>query len=197
MLLDKPDSTDTLGLDYCDGKILAVSLKYTKEGPCFQGVSKAQVEEDLSNVKRIDIRDNLQSLVSDANKILSVTALEVGTHRVRSMKLQVKKLSDVQEVLPFQVEPFLPFPIEQAVIDWIEVSQSEKEVELTWLSVRYDLLRDHLEKWQGFGVEPEVVMCIPLALSAFARYACPEKEETIFLKTVIPSRKATRKYLKG
>ena len=95
---------------------------------------------------------------------------------VRPLELKVKKDKDIDAVLPFQTEPLLPYPTDNAVLDKIILAKEGADTKLTIFSVRKDHLTQHLKQWQSLQIEPEVVSAAPLALALFAKQFAPSED---------------------
>lgn len=124
-----------------------------------------------------DIELDSDTDVSDLKKYLSssicVTALEASATLVRPLKIQLTKERDIDAALPFQAEPLLPYPLEEAVIDKIVLGKSEDSTMLSLVAVRKEQVHSHLERWHELAIEPEVITAIPIALAAFSAFAAP------------------------
>ena len=88
---------------------------------------------------------------------------------IRSLSLPVTKEKDIESALPFQIELVLPYPIDDALLDYEIVSKTQDTTDLTCFAVRKETLDAHLKKWEELGIEPEKVGSVPSALAAFGQ----------------------------
>jgi len=115
-----------------------------------------------------------KSFVELAAKTLVVSAINANETLIRPLDIKLKKDKDIDAVLLFQAEPLLPYPIENAVVDKITVSRDAQGTQLTLLGVRKDHLQHHIIQWQPLDLEPEIVVSIPAALTAFSNFLLPD-----------------------
>jgi len=101
---------------------------------------------------------------------LVVTAIEAPATLVRPLTIPLVKERDLQATLPFQAEPLLPYPIEEAVIEKIVLQRAAGSTMLSLLSVSKEHVAEHIASWQKIAIEPEVVSAVPAALAAFSLY---------------------------
>ncbi len=98
-----------------------------------------------------------------------VTALPGSSVIRRDLKLPVES-SMVRKALPFQLEPLLPFPLDQTVL-YIETYPSGKE---TFVVVWAAPLADELP-------DSDLISCETLALSRWARHFYPDEPQLVVL----------------
>ena len=113
---------------------------------------------------------NLRTL----RQALSVTAAPSRDVLLRPLDLALTKDSDISAVVAFEAEPLLPYPANEATLDFLRQGGTpEKKGALTIFSIRNERLTAHLESCSEAGVEPEQVSCLPAALATFTRHAIP------------------------
>lgn len=116
------------------------------------------------NVKPLDFTDS-----KEQGK--SASALKSSDVLVRALDIKLSKKKDIDAVLAFQAEPLLPYPADEAVLDYQEISTSKSGGSaLTLLSARKEALQFHLDDLKEIGIIPEIVSSRPLALASFASY---------------------------
>ena len=130
---------------------------------------------DAGSIKSIteEQRSQLDDLV---HQHLLVTSLNMSHLLVRPLELSLVKDKDIRAVLSSQVEMLLPYPIENAVVDRLLLSQDKEGSRLTILAARKDHVVSHLADWNALGIEPEVVSADPQALALFAHHFYPNME---------------------
>lgn len=99
-----------------------------------------------------------------------VSGLEGNEVLVRFLHLPITKKKDIDGALQFQAESIIPYPIENAVLARQILSQNQEGTNLTVLSVRKDLIEEHLNHYNQLGIVPEVVSCVPDALCQFGKH---------------------------
>jgi type IV pilus assembly protein PilM len=62
--------------------------------------------------------------------------------------------------------------LEEGLIDRVIVEKQEEGTTLSVVAARKDFLAKHLEKWSSIDIEPELVTCVPSALTEFSKNFC-------------------------
>lgn len=104
-----------------------------------------------------------------------VTAVDARDVLVRSLDLAITKQKDVDAVVPFQSETLIPYPVENAILQWTS-QKVENGTDVSVYAVRKDHLSSHLATWHKWQVEPEVVVSTQIALLEFARLFVPQQD---------------------
>lgn len=117
------------------------------------------VHPENDHVKPLDIGHPIVTSPLDGKDIL-----------VRYLSLPVTKDKDIAEALPFQIEPLLPFPIEEAVLTYQILSKEQDRSHLSVLITRKESLENHLNQWKTLNIEPEKVSCVQAALCSFGNH---------------------------
>lgn len=154
-MLEYLTSTSAAGLFFSGNKLKIAKISVEKNVPKITEVETVENRD----VKRLDMTGSSAILVS------SLPARDV---LVRSLQIKLTKKKDIDSVLAFQAEPLIPFPVEEGVLDSIEISHTKSSTNLTILAVKKELIQSHLKSLQNFGIDPEVVSTSPMALATFA-----------------------------
>lgn len=165
---EKPDASSALGLELEGDFLKAVQLSYVKGKPKLDHFFEIKRENDLVN-PLYNIESN-QDLLNALQKSLTITSLHSQETLIRQLEIKLKKDKDIQEVLLFQAEPLLPYPIENAGVDYLKIANTEEGSLLCLLAARKDHLLQHIENWSKYKIEPEVIMAVPAALANFADF---------------------------
>lgn len=178
-MFTKPTALHTIGLDLEKTHIRVAQLSQNRGKPVLNQVFEINIGLHDPN------SDDVNPLYNDANgKIIKensdshviVTTLSSDETIVRSLDLNLKKESDIDSVLAFQAEPLLPYPVENAILDRIILNKSGENTQLSLLAARKDHIAQHLEKWDILQIVPEVISCVPVALSYFSKQFSPVQE---------------------
>lgn len=150
-----------VGVESTSTGLRGASIILSRGKPKVEKIFEAfQPENGDSLLPYKDLLSNEKYLVSSGVKGSSVL--------VRFLQLPLTKDSDIETAVNFQVEPLLPYPIENALLASIRTGQQGQNTDLTVLAVRKDHLKQHLDSLQILGVEPEFVSCIPIAIARFS-----------------------------
>jgi type IV pilus assembly protein PilM len=175
-MFDKPTATSVLGLE-CAGNRLRAALLYLDKGkPALSRLVEIPISLSTSMQEQVNplyMSDEGNSLRGKLDKNLIVTVLDGSQVLVRPLDIKLKKEKDVEAVIPFQAEPLLPYPLENALLDTMSLSQHGEGTHMTLLAGRKDHLQQHLIFWQTFQIEPEVVSALPTALLFFSKLIIP------------------------
>lgn len=178
-MFDKPQATHVLGLEIDANILKGVALTSQRGKPKIESSFSFPVEftpSEAGNVKPLYNPQQKQQLEALAQKCLIATSISTPNILVRPLDLKIKKTRDIDAVLSFQAEPILPYPVENAVLDRIFLSQDKEGSHLVLTAARKDHLTQHLALWNGIEIDPEVVSAAPFALSLFAKHFTPAEE---------------------
>jgi type IV pilus assembly protein PilM len=167
-MTDKPNALHTLGLELNGQQIRGAQLSLRKGKPFLERAFEIELKTEKSEER--------QALLACLKKDLVVTCLNVNEILIRQLEVKLKKEVDIDAVLAFQSEPLLPYPIENAILDRVKLSETAEGSQLAIYAARKDHIQQHLEQWHAFEAEPEVISCSPAALAAFAaQFALSDK----------------------
>jgi len=183
-MFEKPQSPDVLGLDIDGFSLKGVFLSLIRGKLKFNNAFDLLISHDLTendNVKPLYIVEQNEMIKELSEKNLVVSAVNTQEVLVRPLELKLKKEKDIEATLNFQVEPLLPYPVENAVTDKILLSKDKEGSKLTVFCIRKDHLTQHLETWDLFGIIPEVISAAPQALVIFANQFVDNSEPFFIL----------------
>lgn len=170
-MFDKPTSFHTLGLEKSGHLLKAARIAAQKGQPIVSHLIEMELNpaEDLSKI--LFATEQGRNLKNALNQCLVVTALESHDVLIRPLEIKLKKERDIDEVLEFQAEPLLPYPLENAVLDRIILNKGVEGTHVNILAARKDHVMEHLDGWQSLNIIPEVVTSVPNALALFSFFA--------------------------
>lgn len=172
-MIEKPDATTSLGLELEGNVLKGIQLSFVKGKPKLEKLFEIPIDYDHVNPL---YKADPQVLQKSLQKSLIVTTLSVQEVLIRPLEIKLKKEKDIREVLLFQSEPLLPYPADNAILDYIKIGPSEEGTFLTVLAARKDHLQQHLEFWSKIQIEPEMVTAVPAALANFASTYAPSDQ---------------------
>jgi type IV pilus assembly protein PilM len=114
---------------------------------------------------------------------LLVTAIPTNSLLVRPLNLKLTDNKDIDSVLRFQVEPLLPYPIEEALIDRMVLSPKANSTALTIFAIQNSTLQKHIESMHSLRLEPEAISSVPAALAALGEYFSPSEKPRFVIHT--------------
>jgi Tfp pilus assembly PilM family ATPase len=85
------------------------------------------------------------------------TAIPGDAATIRSVQLPLSATRRIEQVLRFELDEALPFPIEDAVYDWVEVGRTALELRLTAAVVRAERIKALVDGLGAVGCDPREV----------------------------------------
>jgi type IV pilus assembly protein PilM len=122
------------------------------------------------HVKRLYIKQPILATGLDGMQVL-----------LRPLTIPLVKNKDIEAALPFQTEPLLPYPIDQALLSSQIVKKDSEETKLLVLTTKKESLQKHLEECASFEIIPEKVSCTQAALSQFSQYFLPKNQTFLII----------------
>lgn len=184
-MIDKPNASNTLGLELGFSSIRGAELSYNKGTPTLVQIFDMPVDIDHNETSEraspLDLSSEGRNLYNLVEKNLLVTGLTTNEVLIRPLEVKLTKLKDVDAVLSFQAEPILPYSPEDAIIDRIVLGKDQEATHLTLITSKIETLENHLALWQSLHVEPEIVSCTPAAIAAFATHFYPSEKPYFIL----------------
>jgi len=159
-----------VGLQVKEGFIGAVQLYLGLKGP---EIDKAVVRE-VAEPERI--QEEIKKLFEEEGfkKEMIVTSLPSSKAFIREISLPLSQPKKVEKIIKFQMEPFLPCPVEEVLVDFL---QPGKEGGILTFGVEKKYVAEHLAVLAGAGIEPDAVTLNDLALFSLYLYKHGEDSE--------------------
>lgn len=174
---NKPVALQSVGLQFEDHVLKAAHLTYLQGEAVLTRLYAIDYPAPAGHdaVKPLDMTEQGKELLELLRDHLPTTAISSSQTLVRRLEVQLKKDKDIDAVINFQAEPLLPYPIDDAVVDWSRVTTTEEGSLLTVFAAKKEHLLAHLSEWAERGVEPEVIGSVPSAIASFANYFVNEE----------------------
>lgn len=159
-----------VGLQVKEGFIGAVQLYLGLKGP---EIDKAVVRE-VAEPERI--QEEIKKLFEEEGfkKEMIVTSLPSSKAFIREISLPLSQPKKVEKIIKFQMEPFLPCPVEEVLVDFL---QPGKEGGILTFGVEKKYVAEHLAVLAGAGIEPDAVTLDDIALFSLYLYKHGEDSE--------------------
>ncbi|MCX8063806.1 MAG: pilus assembly protein PilM [Candidatus Hydrogenedentes bacterium] len=84
---------------------------------------------------------------------------------VRTLSIPFRGAKKVNSVLKFELEPHIPFPIEELKLDYFVIDEGKKETEILVLGVRDMYVSEHISVLEEFSTKPESAVIDSLGLA--------------------------------
>jgi general secretion pathway protein L len=155
--------------------ICAVQVVNSLKGP----IVKHAAVKDLENPD--DLPQLITALLREMNlkHDFVVTCLPASTAFVRNIPVPFRKTSRLENIIKYQMEPYLPRPVEEMEVDFLS---PDPEGLATVAAVPKEIISEHLGRMTDAGIEPDLVTLNAVALLMLHRHL-PEKNraETVGL----------------
>jgi general secretion pathway protein L len=123
-------SRKIFSIDIRDNGISALLVENTIKGNSIHTqmhVPYADIDETPEN-KFNQISDTISAIISKISIAGAECIVSVSSEFVsyRNLQVQIKERKKIRQVLPFELEPTLPFPMDELTVDFETISQAEK-----------------------------------------------------------------------
>ena len=174
-----------LGLDIGTSSLKAILLKVTKEE--IELVNAGMVELHLdptveNKEKRARVIEGIKKLLEE-NGIKTrevVTAVPGQSVIIRHLKLPPGARARLDQVIKYEVQNQIPFPLDKVGMDYQALPGKEgEEVKVILVAMKKELIDDHLALVEEAGLKPETIDVSSLALYNALRFKKPSKEAEV------------------
>jgi len=155
-----------IGLDIGSHSIKAVQLRRTFRGFELIGFQEKEIQRDGEIVPSDAVVQALVELFGEGRIAGDLVVTSIPGHQVsaRMIKLPFADRKKMDKVIPFEVEGYTPFNIEEMVVSYHIVKVEEGGAQVLALLVKKDVLRDHLEILERAKISPKIVDLDALSL---------------------------------
>lgn len=157
----------TWGLDFGSTGIKAVELARTWQGyrvANYGFYPYSNAEKEKSTREKLQILEKIFSGGSKEGKnvIVSLPSHRMMVHRVA---LPFRERKKNQQVIKFEVEGLLPFPVDQVIVDFYQSKETANGNQAMAFAARKEDLQEHLSLMEEAGLDPEGL--VPEAMALF------------------------------
>ncbi len=141
-----------LGLDISSDSVAAVQVVWGLKGHQVTACDHVMIEEEGS------LEEALKTLVERLGPVTEVCFSSLPGEHVsyRNLRMPFRDKKKIRQTLLFELETVVPFPVEDLLVDFTIVDQSDQS-EILAASVRRAYVSQHLEQLQDLGINPEVL----------------------------------------
>ncbi len=142
-----------VGLDIRKDAVSAVLLKSSIKGCWIEGHAHAQTPDPNESFVR-----SLEHIAEKLDLSGAVCIACFPGHQInyRNLRVPFKGSKKIRQVLPFELEPTLPIPVENIVIDFQAVTLSD-HTDLIAAAVEKSQLTAYIEILASYGIDPKTV----------------------------------------
>lgn len=174
----------SLGLDIGTSSIKVAKLVKTRRGVRLLNFWEKEIpREKKGEAGEETIARTITELLSQTRLTLSqkiISSLPASSFVIKRLSLPFKGSRRIRQVIRYELEPYLPFPLEEAIIDFYIVDDRLPDRSLILsFAINKRVVERHLRILDGAGIKPEVVNLDSTSL--FNIYAPREDRETTAL----------------
>jgi len=163
-----------IGIDICNQNIYAAQLKHIRQGFAVRGLMHQELDGEAGGLpdRSDDLVPLLKNIVKSKQFAGKRAVLKIPHQNIVSfpMHFQVGKSETPEEVILRESKEYLPFPVEEAVIDYPSIvstsSDSNNRYKVTIIAVRKDDIKQYLLILKKAGL---VVEAVDFGLSSLIR----------------------------
>jgi general secretion pathway protein L len=170
----------TLGIDIAQRSIRGVLLRTgmrSMEIERYVEVPVPAIEAGAAheNVLHAAVRDLFAQLGQSPDNVIAAIDGARASLRVVSIPVAAKKRA--AEVLPFELDPLLPFPIEESLVDYQEVHTTGTEVSLLAAAVPESVVQETIDALGRLEIQPRELAVGAAALDGLSPFISQPPDE--------------------
>ncbi|MFQ6078870.1 MAG: type IV pilus assembly protein PilM, partial [Thermodesulfobacteriota bacterium] len=148
-----------IGLDIGSHSIKAVQLRRTFRGFELIGFQEKEIPREGEIAPSDAVVQTLSELFAEGHIAGDTVITSIPGHQVsaRIIKLPFANRKKMDKVIPYEVEGYTPFNIEEMVVSYHIVKVEKGGAQILALLVRKEVLKDHLETLKRAKISPKIV----------------------------------------
>lgn len=158
-------SRQILAIDIRNDVIAAVLLNTGLKTSDLAGFAHVPVDESTERPQRLDQAWNSLLEQLDTSNANIVVSLPPDGIIYRRLSIPFKDDSKIRQVLPFELEPLLPVPVDDLIIDF-QKKVNEEHTEILATAIDRHIFQDHMTSMAEKKLHPQLVVpgCFPLVM---------------------------------
>jgi type IV pilus assembly protein PilM len=118
----------------------------------------------------------LKEWIADQGLPIDRVVVSLPAHLIslRTLTLPFSDVRRIEKVVPYEIEALLPYPLEEAVIDYHAFESTEGKSNILAAAAPVVLIKHYLEYLSQAGIDPEAVELDGMALMNLVRNSLPE-----------------------
>lgn len=145
-----------------DFKILDTLLQKIPRETIVDGIIKDE------SLMAAEIKSLLKMLKKKTNYI--ITSVPSNELLIRNIEMPKMKDKEINESLKWEADEQLPYPVENAAIDYLKIGEDEESVEYLISAVKRNIVNNYLSPFERNNFQVEVVNIQPMALISLLEY---------------------------
>jgi general secretion pathway protein L len=148
-------SRSILGLDIRKDAVSAVLVNNSLKGNCIEAHIHVPIS-DKGTEKGIPEALEIIAAKLDTAHSACIASFPSDQVSFRNLSVPFKEQNKIRQMLPFELEPTLPFPLDDLVIDFLAVGLSD-HTDLIAAAVEKSAIESYLKTLAEFDIDPEIV----------------------------------------
>lgn len=174
----------TLGIDIGTRSIRGALIRSSLRSFAVERYLEVDIEALTTDAPRIGlVQAALRELLQQVGEApdACVVAVDGARASLRAISFPQAAKKRVAEVLPFELDPLLPFPLDEAVLDYQEIGARGNEFVLLAAAVPEAAVVDTLALLAGAGIEPRELAVGAAALDGLLTFVSVDGQEAVML----------------
>lgn len=177
-ILGKEDSS--LGLEIGADRVNACQLRRVGQRVYLVALGTERISEEPQPKEEMGVTDLTISAIQRLLKNNNIKAKKAYTSVsgdlviVRYIKLPLMPKEELREVIRFQAEEYIPFNINEVILDFEPLkeveAEGERKSEVLLVAVKKDVIRHHIEVLEAVGIMPLLIDVDTFAIEEVFKY---------------------------
>lgn len=176
-------SRKVLGIDIRKLSVSAVLVKTSLRENRIDGYAYIPIHESEENENGIKTALEALTREIDIGGCDCVVSISADHFSYRSLKVPFKDSKKIRMVLPFELEPTVPYPVDNLALDFIrlETTAQSDNTDVIAVAVQKSQLRPYIETLSEIKIDPEIITVSGLPAVLFLANQADRGEDQIFL----------------
>ncbi len=148
-----------LGLDIRKNTVSAVLLNIGIKSVKIEAFDIASIpdQKESENALKTALKTIVEKI--DTKGCICVASFPADLATYRNIKIPFKDKKKIIQVLPYELEPTLPFPVENLAIDFhtINISKNTDHTDLIAAGIEKTVVENYIDTLASFKIEPEII----------------------------------------
>jgi len=141
-----------LGLEISKESVTAVQVTSGLKGYQITACGRVNIKDDGGLDEALKILSQQVALKSDTY-LTSIPSEDIS---YRNLKMPFMESKKIRQTLPFEIETVVPLPVEDLVVDFNIIDQSDQS-EILAASIKKVAISEYLEKLMAHGIDPDIL----------------------------------------
>lgn len=178
--------TRVLGFDITKNAIHVAQLYYNGKSITIEKFIHQPIDQDTAKPYNIRVSNAIKDVLKQVDAFDTIrTSISSSLAVIKKLSMPFTDPEKILKVLPYELEPFLPFSLHQAVADFITIEADKERNKSTILAaaVKKEVIAEQLNYFSQANVNPEIITLDIFDLYGLYKYI-PEyanSEESVVL----------------